>query len=237
MSVLEELLELQTHDTVIDQLEHRQANLEERGAVDRIDSQLAAHDLTVTECEAERHVLQREQRRLEDLVLGVEEKTIGEEGKLYGGSVTAIKELQALQEEIASLKRRQSSLEDELMEILMAIEPLDSRLAALGEDRSLQESLKAEATAALESAESGITADLASERSTRDAALQEIPEPLLAEYESLRTRMKGVAVARLNGGTCMGCHLALSAVEVDRIRKEPPDVAVHCEECGRILVR
>jgi predicted nucleic acid-binding Zn-ribbon protein len=237
MSVLEELLELQTHDTVIDQLEHRRANLEERGAVDRIGSQLAAQDLTITELEAERHVLQRDQARLEDAVLAVEEKTTGEEGKLYGGSVTAIKELQALQEEIASLKRRQSSLEDDLMEILVAIEPLDHRLTALGEERTEQESLQAEAAAALESAESGITADLAAERSTREAAVQEIPEPLLAEYESLRTRMKGVAVARLNGGTCMGCHLALSAVEVDRIRKESPDVAVHCEECGRILVR
>ena len=34
-----------------------------------------------------------------------------------------------------------------------------------------------------------------------------------------------------------GCHLALSAMELDRIRHAPPDVVCHCEECGRILVR
>jgi hypothetical protein len=39
------------------------------------------------------------------------------------------------------------------------------------------------------------------------------------------------------GSACQGCHLALPAVEVDRIRKLSVDEAVHCEECGRLLVR
>ena len=59
---------------------------------------------------------------------------------------------------------------------------------------------------------------------------------LLAEYERLRRELGGVAVARLAGTSCGGCHLSLSAVEVDRIRKTPAGAMVHCEECGRILV-
>ena len=237
MSALEELLELQEHDTIIDQLEHRLATLEERAAVLRIDSELALHDTAVEALEAERHVLIREQTKLEDNVMMVEEKRAGEEAKLYDGSVSAIKELQALQEEIASLKRRQSALEDDLLEILEAVEPLDRQLEAMSGDRATQVAARDVAVAALEAAESGTRSELGVERDKRDLAAEAIPAEALAEYERLRQRFKGVAVARLSGGTCMGCHLALSAVEVDRIRKQPADATVHCEECGRILVR
>ena len=38
-------------------------------------------------------------------------------------------------------------------------------------------------------------------------------------------------------GRCGGCHLALPATEVDRVRKEPADALIRCEQCDRILVR
>ena len=44
-------------------------------------------------------------------------------------------------------------------------------------------------------------------------------------------------MARLVGTNCGGCHLTLSAVELDRIRHQPGDAVVLCEECGRLLVR
>jgi predicted nucleic acid-binding Zn-ribbon protein len=59
----------------------------------------------------------------------------------------------------------------------------------------------------------------------------------LAEYERLRERFGGVAVAQLVGPTCQGCHLQLSAVELDRIRRLDADEVVYCEACGRLLVR
>jgi predicted nucleic acid-binding Zn-ribbon protein len=48
--------------------------------------------------------------------------------------------------------------------------------------------------------------------------------------------MKGVAVARLIGHRCDGCHQELSNVEVEKIRALPPDTVVTCDLCGRILV-
>ena len=47
----------------------------------------------------------------------------------------------------------------------------------------------------------------------------------------------GVGAARLVGPSCTGCHLTLPAQELDRIRREPPDALVFCDQCGRILVR
>ena len=60
---------------------------------------------------------------------------------------------------------------------------------------------------------------------------------LLDEYERLRSVSEGVAVAKLVGNRCEGCHLTLPAMEIDRIRHLPPDERVHCDECGRLLVR
>ena len=47
-------------------------------------------------------------------------------------------------------------------------------------------------------------------RRRRDEVAAPVPEELLARYEALRTRLGGVAVARLVGGRCDGCHLALA---------------------------
>ncbi len=85
--------------------------------------------------------------------------------------------------------------------------------------------------------ESDIDADVASITQERAAAVQGIPDDLLARYDKARSQLGGVAVARLVRGVCDGCHLTLPAVEVDRIKHLPLDEPVNCEECGRFLVR
>ena len=74
-------------------------------------------------------------------------------------------------------------------------------------------------------------------RRRRDEAVAPLPAALVARYEELRAHLGGVAVARLVGGRCDGCHLALAQAALERIRTAPPDELVECEECGRLLVR
>ena len=64
-----------------------------------------------------------------------------------------------------------------------------------------------------------------------------MPDDLLADYERIRGTRAGIGIARLEHGTCQGCHIKLSAVELDRIKGLPDDARITCEECGRILVR
>jgi uncharacterized protein len=91
--------------------------------------------------------------------------------------------------------------------------------------------------ASLAEAEAEIEAELAEVRRQRDEAAAAVTEDMWPIYERLRTSLGGVAIARLVGPTCQGCHLALPAAEVDRIRHLSPDEPVYCEECGRLLVR
>ena len=82
-----------------------------------------------------------------------------------------------------------------------------------------------------------IDAELAAVGPSGPTLAAEVEPELLAEYEALRPAVGGIAIARLVGGSCGGCHLGLSAVEVDRIKKLPPEEPAHCEECGRLLAR
>jgi uncharacterized protein len=117
------------------------------------------------------------------------------------------------------------------------VEPVDAERARLTGERERLDAEGARLRTALGEAESELTAELAAVQAERETAAAEVPDELWPEYDKLRARFGGVGIARLVGSTCQGCHLALPAVEVDRIRKLPLDEAVHCEECGRLLVR
>ncbi|KAA0233030.1 MAG: hypothetical protein EDR02_15280 [Actinobacteria bacterium] len=79
-------------------------------------------------------------------------------------------------------------------------------------------------------------AELAEVDEQRVSASEPIDAALLDSYEKLRSRLGGVAVARLVGSNCTGCHLTIPAVEVDRIKRAPENEVVYCD-CGRMLVR
>jgi predicted nucleic acid-binding Zn-ribbon protein len=155
---------------------------------------------------------------------------------MHSGAVTASRELTAMVDQIKSLEHRRSDLEDAELELMVAAEPLDAELAVLTPQR---ESLDSEGTrlrALVAEAESEIHARLSQSAEARIAAAADVPEGLLKTYDALRARLGGVGVARLVGSSCGGCHLVLPAVEVDRVRRQPPDAVVTCEQCGRILV-
>ena len=61
--------------------------------------------------------------------------------------------------------------------------------------------------------------------------------PLLERYERLRARLGGVAVARLDGSRCGGCHLDLSTQRARRGQgASAPGEFADCPQCGRLLV-
>jgi len=120
---------------------------------------------------------------------------------------------------------------------MVALEPFDAELVAIAARQTELAEAAAEAAGDLAKAEAAIDAELAAAGEARDAAAAGIPDALMATYERLRGRLGGIGAARLVGSSCGGCHLVLSATEVDRIRREPADALVTCEHCGRILVR
>jgi uncharacterized protein len=231
------LLAVQEHDTRTDQLNHRIETLPVRSDLAQLVDDVRAVDDQLADAQRRRDELGRSQQRLEDEIASLTERANQAEKQLYSGAVTNPRELQALQDDVASIRRRIGQLEDDELEIMELVEPVDAERTQLTGERERLEAEGARLRAALDEAESDLAAQLAAVQAQREAAAAEVPDELWPEYDKLRARFGGVGIARLVGSTCQGCHLALPAVEVDRIRKLPLDEAVHCEECGRLLVR
>lgn len=237
MTHWDDLLAVQEHDTSVDQLRHRREHLPSRAELDGVMAELAGVEASASELEEERHTLGRDQQRLEDEITSLNERANHHDKTLYSGTIGNPRELQSLQDEIASLKRRISQLEDQELEVMEQIEPLDAQLAGIAASRSTLDERGTSLRAQIAEEEVAIDDELEQVRKERDVLVSGVDPDVLSEYDDLRKRSGGIAIARLVGGSCGGCHLSLSAVEIDRIKKLPPEAPAHCEECGRLLAR
>ena len=237
MSQLDQLLEVQEHDTTADQLRHRRSTLPERSNLEECRGSLAATEVDLADAAEERAEIAEDIKHIEQEVASLEARVKEVDHLLHSGAVAAPRELKALQDEIASLQRRQRMLEDGELDLMERAEPLDKTIAELGGRRTQLEARAGELEAELAAAERSVDDEIVEVEARRAALAADLPDDVLTTYERLRKQFAGVAVAKLSGGTCGGCFLGLSAVEVDRIKKQPPDALINCEECGRILVR
>lgn len=237
MTRWDSLLLVQDHDLHIDQLTHRSETLPARASLAELDAKGAELNTKIAEVDGRLADLGRSQQRLEDEIASMRERASQADKQLYSGTTNNPRELQALQDDIASIQRRISKLEDDELEVMEATEPVDAERQKLGAQQAKLDEVGAALLAEVAEAESEIDAEITSVRAERDAAAAKVDDELLAEYDGMRKRYGGIAIARLAGSTCQGCHLSLSAVEVDRIRHLSLDERVTCEECGRLLVR
>ena len=122
---LARLLEVQDHDTVIDQLRHRQATLPERAELANVDRQLGALEARTKEVRVTRDEFGDRQAVLEQQIEASRARRETIEKRLFSGQVVASRELQAMNEEVKHLARHISELEDREIEVMEALDPLD----------------------------------------------------------------------------------------------------------------
>jgi predicted nucleic acid-binding Zn-ribbon protein len=234
---LDILLEVQERDTTLDQLAHRRATLPARAELAAVEGHLADLADRRGRAEADRRALSERQGRLESDIAAVARRIHDVEGRMYSGEVSASRELMAMSEEVESLNRRRRELEEMAFEAMAAGEPVDAQLARLAAERTAAETDAERLLGVIREAEAEIDAEAAAETEARTALAAKLPEELTQRYERLRVRLGGIGAARLEHGSCGGCHLALPAVELDHIRRASPEAVITCEQCGRILVR
>jgi len=230
------LMEVQEHDTALDQLRHRIDALPERAELTAIATRLASLAATTAEVQARVDDLSGSQRSLEQQIASTAKRRHEIEGRMESGQV-ASRDLQAMDHEVHSLAARTAQLEEDELVLMEEQEPLD---AVLAEHAATREALSAEVgrlEAAIAEAVSGLEASIAEVAARRVEVAARLPEELSGRYELLRSRLGGIGAARLVGDHCDGCHLVLSSVEVERIRRLPDDQLATCPECDRILVR
>jgi predicted nucleic acid-binding Zn-ribbon protein len=237
LTVFHDLLRVQEHDTAADQLRHRRQNLPELAQLQATEDELARLEALLADVEAKAAEAAKVQRRLEGELALLESKVSELDAKLYSGVVTVPRELQAMQTEGDAMRQRRAALEDEVLEAMSTRETLDEQVADLEDNRRRLDAEGVRLRAAVAEAQAAVDRDLATELAARADAATLIPADVQALYEQLRSRLGGIAAAPLVNGRCGGCHLALPATEVARLRIEPAETLVRCEQCERILVR
>jgi predicted nucleic acid-binding Zn-ribbon protein len=232
----QKLLDLAAEDVALTQLAHRRRTLPEAVAVQAAEETERALSADVVRAETEVKDLGREVKRLESDVETVRAREDKDQRLLDSGSVSP-KEMTNLQHELESLKRRQSDLEDQELELMERLEVAEKALATAQEglekakaDRERAEQLRDDALA-----------DIADGTSKHEAARNEvaagISAPLLTLYDRIRKQTGTSGAAPLRHRACQGCRIELYGNELAAARNADPHEVLRCENCSRILVR
>ena len=229
-------LELQLLDNEIMQANTKLKSLPEIEQLLHIDKRIAAATEELATVKAEADQIALELRRGEVDVETVTDRIKKDEARLASGNATP-KELEQLQHEVATLRKRQEALEEIELEIMVRNEAITERTRLLTTDLASLETLKAEINQRLTAASSEINTLIGGKKSDREVVAVKIEKPLLDLYEKIRASSGGVASSALVGNKCNGCNLAINAVEMERIKSLAKDELLRCEECRRILVR
>lgn len=225
------LYELQTVDSAIDDRDRILAQVDD-GA-----SALAALEQARAELAALQEDLHGKQARQRKLELDLETILADRKersARAYGGTVSDLKELTALEKKIEELGRNADRHEDMILALLEEVESVEG---AISEQQARVDSLAAEHKRIAEHYErttAQARAEIAELQARREQLVAEIDPALLSQYEDLRARFDRIAVAAMRAGTCSVCNVQVA-------RALQPVVArgttlVRCDSCRRILV-
>jgi uncharacterized protein len=225
----EQLLDLQHADDDVERLARE---------VQAVEAQLAgdpeldrAREDAARKAEAQRQAELRVRSLDGDLeTLRARAKTL--DRQLYGGSVRNPAELLTLQRELEEMRAQVSAQEDETLLAMEDVDQLaeartvaDRAVGVLEARRGEEEGPRAERLGQLRQQHAAAV-------QARDELRGQMPERSRALYDRVRAHHQP-AVARVEHGTCGGCHLPLGAHEAREARVG--DSLVQCSNCDRIL--
>ena len=155
------------------------------------------------------------------------------EASLYGGKIKIPKELKDLQEEIASIKRHISAIEDQELEAMELVEQAEifykDKNIALEKTRADFANAKAGLLGEL----TQINKNKEHLTSEREVIITAISQENLEIYNRLRIQKRGLAVTTTIDDACSGCGFSLRPAEM-QVARNPLNLA-YCASCGRII--
>lgn len=228
-----------THSVLrLQDVDHELTNIHQRlreiEAQLRDNAELLAAEKAATERAETAQTARKQQQALEHELGQVQIKRDLTEQNLYSGRITNSRELQDLQAELQSLKRRVSTLEDELLEAMMVREEADAeaQAAAAHLDQLRADSEQAQGTLVAERDRlRAAAAELAEERQT---LRNDLPPAILDSYDYLKDRTAGIPVAELKGDTCGICGTIVLRPTRQKVERGQE---AYCDSCRRLLVK
>jgi predicted nucleic acid-binding Zn-ribbon protein len=153
--------------------------------------------------------------------------------RMYGGRVGNPKELQDLQRDQESLRRRRSTLEEQQFEALVSAEAAEASQQAARHALEQSEAEAAKSQGDLLEERARLNAEVDRLQTSREAMLPSILSADLELYDRLRRAKHGRAVTELLEGSCSSCGVSPSSSRIQSARQD--NDLILCGNCGRIL--
>ncbi len=154
------------------------------------------------------------------------------EQQLYSGTVRNPKELEDLHNELGSLSRRRSTLEDELLEAMIIVEEAQEENTAAQVALEENETRWAQDQADLRQEQADLISRVNALTVQRKKHLELISADSLQAYESAQRRAGTTAIVLLKNSRCRGC---LVTVPENLVKWVNEGQLIHCDSCSRIL--
>ena len=229
------LLELAELDAELGRIEHRAKHLTEQEHLEQVQARYREANDRLAALRIALDDLDAQVAKFENEIDAVRRRQDRDRSLLDAGAINA-KQLSELQHELETLQRRQSSLEDSLLEVMERREELQEEQAG---ELARIDALQSELTSAQKSLDDAVT-ELNQTRhqcvSRRDELVSELDADLAALYERQRKR-GGAGAGVLQGRRCGACRIEIDKGELARISAAAEDDVLRCPECGAILLR
>jgi uncharacterized protein len=226
---LEKLVELQTTDSGLDDLERlKKGFLQE----------MAALDGHVTDLKKQ---IQNEKKSQEELLkqrktLEIEVGTLDNKITKYLGQQNEVKsneQFTALKQEIEKGKEEKAKTEERVLEFLFKDDDQKAKIQKLNQELAQAEKKAADDKKAIQEKVSDCEKSAQEKKAERQKQLADLPEEFAQGYEQLRNSGKKIAVAQAQEDqTCSGCHMNIPPQILNELRK---NIAVQRCTCGRYL--
>jgi predicted nucleic acid-binding Zn-ribbon protein len=222
-------------------LDHQRLVERERGLRDNIeransrlesDPEIVEREETLVEARAAQEVTAARVRESDHEREAHRSRLRTREKELMSGRIRSPSELLQMSEEVKHMKERFAEEEDAELKLMEDADAADEAVREatnqLEQARKQSASEEPEIRSELET----WTTELAEVEAERDAIWGQAPPAAQAAYSRMRMRP---AVAQVVNNQCSACHVTVTSSGMQLLRKG--DELVHCENCGRILVR
>jgi predicted nucleic acid-binding Zn-ribbon protein len=174
----------------------------------------------------------RAAREAENSVHEAEARIQKQEKRLYAGE-TPVRDLAALQTELAHLRTAHTTQEEQVLTLMLAAEEAEGAAARAAEALQAAEHDWEQQKAHHLTHMGTLESSLAALRAQHDAQAAAIDADAVRRYDTIRRTHGGRGVAVVQGGTCQVCRVAVTSGALQRARSGTE--LVPCNNCGRIL--
>lgn len=232
----QKLLALQDADLQATRLRHRMESDPMHQKLSELKGRAADLRRSALAQQAELGTLARKMTTLEDDIQKVEDRRALQQGRLDSGKIM-LRDMNAVEHEIARIVERKEQLELELMELE---DEQEKRVQFLAKTRVAEEALVADEGVAQEKLAVDMkepAAQLEFAEQTAAALRSELPAAVLDEYDHLRSRMGALVVLRFQDGALRDAPCDLTMDERAQLLRAPEDELFESDDTGYLIVR